>query len=264
MAQAVRGDAPVEQREIRGVEHAVAEARDRPRRQHHREARGTREREARKPKQRHSAAEHAQRAEAVDHEARERLAHAGDHEEHHHRGAHLREGEPEVAHQPGKERRQHEVEESARRVREADQRDDLRVVAQVVDDGGRGGHSGKKGWDPHCNDRTCRSNRSSVPSRTTRSRASCFGTSPPSSRTLSDFAPTVDQLAGRYSERKIDRVAASSREVSSSALPSPINWDLGSCRSGRRASSRPKPSARLRARVRRGPNRDARGCGRQG
>jgi hypothetical protein len=49
--------------------------------------------------------------------------------------------EAELAHEPGKERRQDEVEEMRRAVRESDQRDHGGVAAEAVDRG-RGGRSG--------------------------------------------------------------------------------------------------------------------------
>jgi len=130
-----RGDAPVDERVVRGMEDAVAQARDRGRGHQPGIACRRGERQARAREQRHAAVEHAQRAEAVDHESRQRLPDPRDHEERGHQRADLREREAELRHQVRKQRRHDEVEEVRGAVRETNQRDDGGVVAQA----GRGG-----------------------------------------------------------------------------------------------------------------------------
>ena len=67
---------------------------------------------------------------AVHHKARQRLAHARDHKEHRHQQAQLGIAETEFGNQPGKQRRQQQVEKVRRTMRQPDQSNGARVLAQ--------------------------------------------------------------------------------------------------------------------------------------
>src|SRR5581483_3043104 len=93
------------------------------------------ENHAREPEEGNAAEQHAARAQTIDHETGEHLADAGDGKEHrrHHTG--LREAKIELAHQPRKERRNHEMEKMRDAVRKTDEGDRLDFAPADSDSG---------------------------------------------------------------------------------------------------------------------------------
>jgi hypothetical protein len=121
----------VKQRVIGGVEHGVAAA-GKHRAGHQARVVGCgSQHQCRSAEQRQPREQHRTRADAVDHEAGQRLPDAGHDEEDRHQEAQLGVGQPERGLNPGEQPREDEVEEVRHAVREADQADHARVLAQV-------------------------------------------------------------------------------------------------------------------------------------
>ena len=119
MPETGSGDVAVQQGEVGRVEDRVAGPGRRGGQEQHGVARRGGENQARRTEQPHARHQHPPRAEAVDDEAGGRLAEAGDGEEHGREQARLGEAQAEVAHQPGEQRRDHQVEEMRDAVAEA-------------------------------------------------------------------------------------------------------------------------------------------------
>jgi hypothetical protein len=84
-------------------------------------------------------------AEAVDQKTRRRLPDAGNDEENRHRRPDAGEGQPELLHQPRKQRRQQQVEKVRDAMHEADQRDGFDIVGGTGRGQGFGGHRAAAG-----------------------------------------------------------------------------------------------------------------------
>src|SRR5260221_272293 len=83
------------------------------------------------------------RAETIDHKTGQRLADARDHEKHRHQGADLGEAQTEILHEPGKQRRQQQMEKMRGGVGKADQGHHRRIGFEgggAGDAGGGGRH----------------------------------------------------------------------------------------------------------------------------
>src|SRR5690606_4207033 len=130
VAQPVRGHARMEEGEVAGVEDAVADAGDDHPGDEHRVAR--RQADERDAGHHHGEAreQHRARADAVDDEAGERLAERRQRVEERHGEAERRVRDAQIARDERKERRDDDLEEVARAVRERDEADDARVPAR--------------------------------------------------------------------------------------------------------------------------------------
>lgn len=130
MAEAPRRDARVEDREIRRVEHAVADTHQHRDRIEPEDARGGAREDRAAREQPESAQEHGTSAVAVDGEARGELGEAAAEIEDSGQRAQRREGDAEFHAQQRKHRREDKLEEMRRPVGEADQPDDFHVVTE--------------------------------------------------------------------------------------------------------------------------------------
>ena len=112
------------------MEHGVAHAGDERTAQQHRIVLGAGQQQRGNPKQRQPAHQHAGGADAVDHEAGQRLADAGDDEEHRHQQAKFGIRETESRFQPREHRGQNQVIEVGNAVGKGNEPDDARVLPQ--------------------------------------------------------------------------------------------------------------------------------------
>jgi hypothetical protein len=146
VTQTGTGHAPVQQREIRRMKDRIADAGDDRRGKQARIARRQRQHQTGDAQRADAEHQHRARADPVDHESGQRLADAADDEEHGHQKAGLGVGQREVRHQPREQRRQHQVEEVRRAVRQPDQADHFGIApARCVDRGCTHGGDFSKG-----------------------------------------------------------------------------------------------------------------------
>ena len=135
MAQAGRGNVAVEQGEVRRMEHRVAQPRQAGGQEQAGIAVGQGQSHTGGRQAGDAEEQHPPRSQPVHGEAGQGLADAGDDEEEGHGGPHLGEAEAELLHQPGKKRRQQEVEEMGDAVGEAHHADGG-VFAPALQPGG--------------------------------------------------------------------------------------------------------------------------------
>jgi hypothetical protein len=132
VTQSLGRNTPIEDREVHGMEYAVAETGERSRQCEHGVMARSSQHETRDGEATHAEHQHAARSEAIDRKPSRSLSHARDDEEDRHERADLGVAQSEVAHQPREQRRQHQVEKMRRAVREPDQPDHTGVLASGV------------------------------------------------------------------------------------------------------------------------------------
>jgi hypothetical protein len=140
MAEAGRRYAVIEHGEVGRVKDGIAQPGEGGSSDQHRIAGGEVQGDTGQREAGDAAGQHAGSAEAVDQEAGHGLADPGNDEEDRGRRADAGEAEAELRHQPGKERRQQQVEEMRDTVHEADQGDDFEILGGGWRGQGGGGH----------------------------------------------------------------------------------------------------------------------------
>ena len=136
MTEPRRRDAMVQEREVGWMKDAVAESGDGCSREQHRVTVRCSEHDSGCGERGDAEEQYRPSADAVDDESGECLPHPTDGEEYGHQQARFRKAECELAHQPGKQRRQHQVIKMRRAVCEPDEADNFGIVPKG---GGSGG-----------------------------------------------------------------------------------------------------------------------------
>src|SRR6185295_745336 len=130
MPETRHGDAPVEQREIRRMEYAIAQPGHAGKQNQHRIVLTRGQAERRNAKQGNAAQQYAQGAKTIHDESRQRLAYSGNDEKYAHQQPQLRITDGKSILQPGKQRSKGKMKEMRSAVGEANQADDLGVAPE--------------------------------------------------------------------------------------------------------------------------------------